>query len=73
MTDYQVSEFILDLSRTITKSVLGTNEGPIANSIGNEFYSRGMSKKEDIKQLLEEHLLMDKGDPADRILKLILE
>lgn len=73
MGDRELNEFLDVLSRNITKSVLGTEDGPVAAQIAKEFYGRADNKRLEIKQLLEEYLLMDKGSPTDEILKLILE
>ncbi len=73
MGDRELNDFLDDLSRNITKSVLGTEDGPIAAHIAREFYTRADNKRLEIKQLLEEYLLMNKGNPTDEILKLILE
>lgn len=73
MGDRELNEFLDDLSRNITKSVLGTEDGPVAAQIAREFYTRADNKRLEIKQLLEEYLLMNKGNPTDEILKLILE
>lgn len=73
MGDRELNEFLDVLSRNITRSVLGTEDGPVAAQIAREFYSRANNKRLEIKHLLEEYLLMNKGDPTDEILKLILE
>jgi hypothetical protein len=73
MGDRELNEFLDVLSRNITKSVLGTDEGPLAAQIAREFYARADNRRLEIKQLLEEYLLMNKGDPTDQILKLIIE